>query len=104
MYLLEQASDSPTPILGILKGLSIITFGLLFGFVAFAFSLTSRPDYTGAATAVIGLVLFVIIFGLCTWRGVIAIIHRKRKKVSISTFIIWILLNLTAMFWLFWLL
>jgi hypothetical protein len=85
---------SPTPGRGIFKGILIIMFGFLLGLGFLFYVISLYLDYTGSEPAIIGLVGFLVIFALALWLGITAIVKRKKKRVSLVTLVIWVLLIL----------
>jgi len=99
----DKKTKSPTPARGIGKGLLIIAFGFVLGLAAGLMVISGDLDYTSPESLLVGLAVFLVIFGLALWRGITAIVRRKKKRVSIITLVIWVLLVLAALLGLFWL-
>lgn len=105
---------SATPRLGIAKGIVAILLGVVAG-VEIAFigmlgnavllAMTNNPWYdyhgreawTNYSVLITGVVIGSIIFGLCLWRGIIAIRKRRVNRVTHFNFGIWLSFFVVAM-------
>ena len=78
-----------TPKLGIVKGIIIMVLGVMW---LNNYSLGALLGYqdTGSKGMLLGGVIWGwVIFGLCLWRGIVAIYKRKVKRVTSFNMGIW---------------
>jgi len=96
-----------TPRLGLAKGIIAILLGVTAGVVvafvallgnAVLFAMANNPWYdyhgreawTNYAILITGVVIGSVIFGLCLWRGIVAIRKRKFRRVTHFNFGLWL--------------
>jgi len=86
----EEQLKQPTPKRGILKGVIIILFAILVWMYC---SLGLVEMYRWGLYAFLGGLWFpVAVTGLCLWRGIKAIVVRKKQHVSILNISLWAVL------------
>lgn len=74
----------PTPKLGIVKGIIIILFGMILcSFLGLSYTFDNNIG---------GAIWGWILLALCLWRGIVAIVKRKKKRVSHLNLGIWAVL------------
>jgi hypothetical protein len=78
-----------TPKLGIVKGIIIILLGVMWLNNMSYGSLLGYQDTGSRVMLSAGIVWGLIIFGLCLWRGIVAIRDRKIKRVTYLNFGVW---------------
>ena len=103
-----------TPGLGLAKGIIVISLGVAawieVAFIALLgnavlFAMTNNPWYdyhgreaeTNYSILITGVVIGSIIFGLCLWRGIVAIRKRRANRVTHFNFGLWLSLFVVAM-------
>ena len=91
-----------TPRLGLAKGIVAISPGVIAGGTALAVAIGSTallgflmlveigiPLWLTPIIIIVAFLLPPAIFGLCLWRGILAIRKRKLKKVTYLNFTLW---------------
>ncbi len=91
---------SPTPKLGILKGILIILFGFflwnIFSFESLLINIVYRE---GRSSLMSSIIWASAIFGLCLWRGIVSIRNRRKNHISYLTIAFWFLLIILVCVW-----
>ena len=98
----DSEQVAATPRLGLAKGIVAISLGVIAGGTALAVAIGSTALLGLLMLVEIGIPLWLIpiiiivafllppaIFGLCLWRGILAIRKRKLKRVTYLNFTLW---------------
>jgi hypothetical protein len=102
--LITKQKETPmvaTPKLGIIKGIIIIFFGIIW---LNNYSLGALIGYKdlGNKNILLSVIWGLVIFGLLLWRGIVAICKRKSLRVTTLNFGIWIFLFVISSVYVLW--
>jgi hypothetical protein len=78
-----------TPKLGIAKGIIIILLGVMWLNNMSYGALLGYQDTGNRGMLLAGVGWALVIFGVCLWRGIVAIRERKVKRVTYLNFGVW---------------
>ncbi len=84
-----EAIEAPTPKLGIIKGILMILVGYGIGNIYIIGANINLFETGNKSGYIVGIVWSLGILGVCAWRGIVAIVKRKKKKVTYLTVGFW---------------